>query len=98
MPTFGSPLRSSAASILPSQSLSRPTQISTPPLVMSHAYSQPVATDLSASHQQSPGPLQAHFAMVHAVLEVSQGGPPEGVQAGVPWSTTQLWPHWPQSV
>ncbi len=73
-----------------------PSQISTPPLVRSHWYSQPLAPMPSRSHQQSPGPLQAQAATWHWVLLLSQAPAPECTHVAVPWRTTQLFPHLPQ--
>ena len=86
-PICGSPERSSASSILPSQSLSRPSpQISTPPLVRSHWYSQPVAYGAVEVPPAVAGPLQSH-AISHCVFAGVAGRPaPACSQCGVPWS------------
>src|SRR5262249_4896126 len=97
-PMVGSPDRSSAASMSPSQSLSMPSQISTPLFVGQQLYSQPVATIPSRSCQQLFMSVQSQLAITHAVLVLSQLPPPVCLHCGVPWSTTQLFPHLPQSL
>ena len=92
-----SPERSSAPSILPSQSLSSPSQISTPPLVRSHWYSQPVAYELSRSQKHAPGPEQSHASISHCVLASAQGMAPELTHFDTAWSALHARPHLPQS-
>src|ERR1051325_1901031 len=94
-PTSGSAVSRSASvlSMYRSQSLSIPSQISTPPLVGVHSYSQPFSGAPSTSTQPA-----SHTWILQNVLTSSWHGAPAAVlesQTGVACGVTQVWPHSP---